>query len=59
MEYLWDNVSKVLVHQTKIEEIFMQESYSALFDDSGDYVIQLQISYLIPFIKASPHAGAM
>jgi hypothetical protein len=59
MEFLWDNVCKVLVHEMKIGEILTQETDFALLDDSRDYVIQLQISYSIPFIKARSHAGAM
>ncbi len=59
MEYLWDNVRKVLVHQTKIGDVFLRETDSALLDDSSDDVVQLQIPHLIPFIKARSHAGAM
>jgi hypothetical protein len=59
MEYLWDNVCKVLVHQTKIGDVFFQETDSALLADSSDDVIQMQIPHLIPFIKARSHAGTM
>ncbi len=59
MEYLWDNVRKVLVHQTKIGNAFLQEANSALLDDGSDDVIQMQIPHLIPFIKARSHAGAV
>jgi hypothetical protein len=59
MEYLWENVRKVLVHQTKIEEVFFRETDSALLDDGSDDLIQMQIPYLIPFIKARSHADAM
>jgi hypothetical protein len=41
MEYLWDNVPKVLVHQTKIGEVFFWETGdSALLDDCGNYAIR-------------------
>jgi hypothetical protein len=59
MEYLRDNVCKVLVHQTKIGDVFLQETDSALFDDGSDDVIQMQIPHSIPFIEARSHAGAM
>ncbi len=59
MEYLQDNVCKVLVHQTKIGEVFLQETDSALLDDGSDDVIQMQIPHLITFIKARSHAGVM
>ncbi len=51
MEYLWDNVHEVLVHQTKIGDVFLH--------DGSDDVIQMQIPHLIPFIEARSHAGAM
>ncbi len=59
MEYLWVNVCKILVHQTKIGDIFLQEIDSAPLDDGSDDVIQMQIPHLIPFIEARSHAGAM
>jgi hypothetical protein len=59
MEYLWDNVSKVLVHQTKIGEVFTKKTDSALLDDSSDDIIQMQIPHLIPFIAARSQLGAM
>ncbi len=59
MEYLWDNVHKVLVHQTKIGDVFLRETDSALLDDSSDDVVQMQICHSIPFIEARSHAGAM
>jgi hypothetical protein len=59
MEYLWDNVRKVLVHQTKIGNVFFRETDSALLDDGSDDIIQMQIPHLIPFIQAMSHAGAM
>jgi hypothetical protein len=59
MEYLWDNVHEVLVHQTKIGDVFLQETDSALFDDGSDDVVQIQIPHSIPFIEARSHAGAM
>jgi hypothetical protein len=39
MEYLWDNVRKVLVHQTNIGDVFLQETDSALLDDGSDDVV--------------------
>jgi hypothetical protein len=59
MEYLRDDVRKVLVHQTKIGDVFLQETDSALLDDGSEDVIQMQIPLLIPFIEARSHAGAM
>ncbi len=59
MEYLWDDVREVLVHQTKIGDVFLQETDSALLDDGRDDVIQMQIPHLIPFIEARSHEGAM
>ncbi len=59
MEYLQDNVHEVLVHQTKIGDVFLRETDSALLDDGSDDVIQMQISLLIPFIKAGSHVGVM
>ncbi len=59
MEYLQDDVCEVLVHQTKIEDVFLRETDSALLDDGSDDVIQMQIPHLIPFIKARSHAGVM
>jgi hypothetical protein len=59
MEYLRDNVREVLVHQMKIGDVFLRETDSALFDDSSDDVVQMQIPHSIPFIKARSHAGAM
>jgi hypothetical protein len=59
MEYLQDNVCEVLVHQTKIGDVFLQETDSALLDDSSDDVVQMQILHSIPFIEARSHAGAM
>jgi hypothetical protein len=59
MEYLWDNVCKVLVHKTKIGDVFLQEADSALLDDSSDDVVLMQIHHSIPFIEAWSHAGAM
>ncbi len=59
MEYLWDDVCKVLVHQAKIGNVFLQETDSALLDDSSDDVIQMQIPHSIPFIEARSLAGAM
>jgi hypothetical protein len=59
MEYFWDNVHKVLVHQSKIREVFFQEDDSTLLDDGSNDIIKMQISYLIPFIKARSHASAM
>jgi hypothetical protein len=59
MEYLWDNVCKVLVHQTKIGEVFFQETNSAHLDDGSNDVIQMQIPHSIPFIKVRSHAGAI
>jgi hypothetical protein len=59
MEYLWDNVREVLVHQTKIGDVFLQETDSALLYDGSDDVIQMQIPHSIPFIEARSHAGAM
>jgi hypothetical protein len=59
MEYLRDNVREVLVHQTKIGEVFIQETDSALLDDSSDDVIQMQIPHSIPFLKAMSHAGVI
>ncbi len=53
------NVCKVFVHQTKIGEVFFQETDSALLDDGSNDVIQMQIPRLIPFIEARSHAGAM
>jgi hypothetical protein len=59
MEYLRDNVCKVLVHQKKIGEVFFQETDSALLDDGSNDVIQMQIPHLILFIEARSHAGIM
>jgi hypothetical protein len=59
MEYLWDDVRKVLVHQTKIGDVFLQETDSALLDDGSDDIIQMQIPHSIPFIEARSHAGMM
>jgi hypothetical protein len=59
MEYLWADVREVLVHQTKIGDVFLQETNSALLDDGSDDVIQMQIPQLISFIKARSHVGAM
>ncbi len=59
MEYLRDNVCEVLVHQMKIGDVFLQETDSALLDDSSDYVVQMQIGHSISFIEARSHAGAM
>ncbi len=59
MEYLRDNVREVLVHQTKIGDVVLQETDSALFDDGSDDVVQMQIPHLIPFIEARSHAGTM
>ncbi len=53
MEYLQDNVHQVLVHQTKIGEVFIRKTDSALLDDGSDDVKQMQIPHLIPFIEAS------
>jgi hypothetical protein len=41
MEYLWDNVCEVPVHQTKIGDVFFQETDSALLDDGSDDVLQM------------------
>ncbi len=59
MKYLRDNVREVLVHQMKIGDVFLQETYSALLDDSSDDVVQMQICHSIPFIKARSRVGAM
>jgi hypothetical protein len=59
MEYLRDNVCKILVHQTKIGEVFFQEADSALLDDGSNDVIQMQIPHLISFIEARSHTGTM
>ncbi len=59
MKYLWDNVCEVLVHQTKIGDVFLQETDSALLDDRSDDVVQMQVCHFIPFIEAGSHAGAM
>jgi hypothetical protein len=40
MEYLWEDVREVLVHQTKIGYVFLQETDSALLDDDSDDIIQ-------------------
>jgi hypothetical protein len=54
-----DDVSKVLVHQTKIGDVSLWETDSALLDDGIDDIIQMQIPHSIPFIEARSHAGAM
>ncbi len=59
MEYIRDDFRKVLVHQTKIGDVFLKKTDSALIDDGSDDVIQMQIPHLIPFIKARSHAGGM
>jgi hypothetical protein len=59
MEYLRDNVCKVLVHQIKIGDVFVQETDSAILDDDSDDIIQMQIPHMIPFIEARSHVGAM
>ncbi len=56
MEYLRDNVCKILVHRTKIGDVFLQETDSALLDDSSDDVVRMQIRHSIPFIEARSHA---
>jgi hypothetical protein len=43
----------------KIGDVFLQETYSALLDDSSDDIVQMQICHSMPFIKARTHAGAM
>jgi hypothetical protein len=58
MEYLREDVHKVLVSQTKIGDVFLQETDSALLDDGSDDIIQMQIPHLILFLKARSHAGA-
>ncbi len=51
---------EVLVHQTKIGEVFFQEDDSTLLDDGSNDIIQMQIPHSIPFIKArSDNAGTM
>ncbi len=42
MEYFWDNVREVLVHQTKIGEVFFWEDDSTLIDDGSNDTIQMQ-----------------
>jgi hypothetical protein len=42
MEYLWDDVREVLVHQTKIGDVFLRETDSALLDDGSDDIIQMK-----------------
>jgi hypothetical protein len=59
MEYLWYDTHKVLVHQTKIGDVFLQETDSALLDDGSDDVLQMQIPHSMPLIEARSHAGAM
>ena len=58
MEYFWHNVPKVLVHQTKIGEVFFSEDDSTLLDDGSNDIIQMQIPHSIPFMEARSHAGA-
>ncbi len=50
---------EVLIHQTKIGEIFTQETNTALLDDGSDYIIRLQISYMIQFIEARTYADVI
>jgi hypothetical protein len=59
MEYFWDNVRKVLVHQTKIGDVLFPETDSTLLDDGSNDITQMQIPHLIPLIEARYHAGAM
>ncbi len=58
-EYLRDDVHEVLVPQTKIGDVFLQKTDSALLDDGSDDVLQMQIPHLIPCIKARSNVGAM
>ncbi len=59
MEYFWDNVREVLVHHTKIGDVFFQETDSALLDDGSNDIIQMQITHSVSFVEARSHAGAM
>jgi hypothetical protein len=43
MEYFWDNVCEVLVHQTKIGEVFFQEDDSTLLDDGSNDIIRSHV----------------
>ena len=54
-----DNICKVLIDQTQVEQILICETGEAFLDNRSDDVVQVQFLDSVPFVEAGSHARSI
>jgi hypothetical protein len=56
MACFWDNICKVLIDQTQVEQVLIGETGEAFLDNHSNDVVQVQFFDSVPFVEAGSHA---